>query len=422
MSDTAVRMEHVFKKFRKGEMYDSLRDLISEGARRVFRRGQPAMSDREFWALQDVSFEVGRGEAFGIIGPNGAGKSTMLKLLSRVMQPTRGSFHVNGRLSALIELSAGFHNDLTGRENIYLHGTILGMTRREIASKLDEIVDFSGLEEFIDTPVKRYSSGMCARLGFAVAAHVNPDVLIVDEVLSVGDAHFQGKCVDRMREVIRNGATVLFVSHNMGLVAEFCSRSLLLDAGQVLTVGPTSEVISFYMNRLHQRHITEQRGPVVISNVCVRDEAGPRDRFMSGERAWIDIEVAVHKRCSSAAVGVSLCDEKHTLVFVTTTELLGHPRVNLNPGDVLRCTFELQLNYARGILYAKVTVGRFAVKFEVYDEWEAATAIHVSSPEVFFGPVNCFPKIVACEVHRNAASLPDASIVAAHAGAHLATL
>jgi lipopolysaccharide transport system ATP-binding protein len=294
------------------------------------------------------------------------------------------------------------------------------MTKREIASKLDEIVDFSGLEEFIDTPVKRYSSGMCARLGFAVAAHVNPDVLIVDEVLSVGDAHFQGKCVDRMREVIRNGATVLFVSHNMGLVAEFCSRSLLLDAGQVLTVGPTSDVISYYMNRLHQRRVTDQRGPMVISSVCIRDEAGPRDRFASGEKAWIDIDVAVHRPCSSSAVAVSLWDEKHTLVFVTTTELLGHPRVSVNPGDVLRCTFELQLNYARGILFAKVTAGRFAVKFEVYDEWEAAAAIHVSSPEVFFGPVNCFPKLVTHAIQPATDPLRDPVSVATHDGSQLA--
>src|SRR5208337_3281171 len=183
MSDVALRMENVYKKFRKGEVYNSLRDLLPALTGRMFRQQELLESDkREFWALHDLSFEVKRGESFGIIGPNGAGKSTILKILSRIMKPTKGSMLVNGRLSALIEVSAGFHQDLTGRENIYLNGTILGMTRREIDSKIDQIIDFSGIEEFIDTPVKRYSSGMYARLGFSVAAHVNPDVLIVDEV------------------------------------------------------------------------------------------------------------------------------------------------------------------------------------------------------------------------------------------------
>src|ERR1700685_1883293 len=203
MSDVALRMEHVYKKFRRGEVYNSLRDLLPALTGKMFRRQELSETDKqEFWALQDISFEVKRGEAFGIIGHNGAGKSTALKILSRIMKPTKGHMVVNGRLSALIEVTAGFHQDLTGRENIYLHGTILGMTKREIVSTFDQIVAFSGLEEFIDTPVKRYSSGMYARLGFSVAAHVNPDVLIVDEVLSVGDNLFQQKCIERMQEVI----------------------------------------------------------------------------------------------------------------------------------------------------------------------------------------------------------------------------
>src|SRR5271168_4366066 len=220
-------MEHIYKKFRKGEMYDSLRDLIPALTGKLFRRQELGENDqRDFWALQDISFEVNRGEAFGIIGHNGAGKSTILKILSRIMKPTKGRMIVNGRLSALIEVTAGFHQDLTGRENIFLHGTILGMSKREIRSKLDQIIAFSGLEEFIDTPVKRYSSGMYARLGFSVAAHVDPEVLIVDEVLSVGDYLFQAKCVGRMKEMIRNGSTVLFVSHNLHDISEFCDRCL----------------------------------------------------------------------------------------------------------------------------------------------------------------------------------------------------
>src|SRR5215469_4271091 len=245
MSDVALRMEHVYKKFRRGESFNSLRDLIPTLTGRMFQHQELSQNEkREFWALKDISFEVKRGEALGIIGHNGAGKSTILKILSRIMKPTKGEMMVNGRLSALIEVSAGFHQDLTGRENIFLNGTILGMTRREIESKLDQIIAFSGLEEFIDTPVKRYSSGMYARLGFSVAAHVDPDVLIVDEVLSVGDYVFQQQCLKRINEVISGGAAVLFVSHNLKSVAQFCQRSLLLDHGQMVTIGPTQEVIA----------------------------------------------------------------------------------------------------------------------------------------------------------------------------------
>src|SRR5215469_3647676 len=292
MSDIALRMEHVYKKFRRGETFNSLRDLIPALTGRMFR--QPELNEkdkREFWALQDISFEVKRGEAFGIIGHNGAGKSTILKLLSRIMRPTKGNMAVTGRLSALIEISAGFHQALTGRENIFLNGTILGMTRREIESKLDQIIAFSGLEEFIDTPVKRYSSGMYARLGFSVAAHVDPDVLIVDEVLSVGDYVFQHKCMERMREVIGAGATVLFVSHSLKSIAAFCKRSLLLEHGQAVEIGPTHEVISSYLNRSRDQHLkSAESKSVVISKVTVRNASRECLGFHSGEKAWIDIE------------------------------------------------------------------------------------------------------------------------------------
>lgn len=202
MPDIAFEMEHVFKKFRKGEIYNSLREYIPVLTRKILKRStESPLSKTEFWALQDISFHVNKGEALGIIGHNGAGKSTMLKMLCNVMKPTLGYMKVNGTLSALIEVGAGFHGDLTGRENIYLNGTIMGMKKREIEKKFDEIIEFSGLEEFIDTPVKRYSSGMYARLGFAVAAHVDPEILIVDEVLSVGDYSFQNKCAEKMKSV-----------------------------------------------------------------------------------------------------------------------------------------------------------------------------------------------------------------------------
>ena len=244
--------------------------------------------------MQDISFEVKRGEALGIIGRNGAGKSTALKILSRIMRPTQGRMIVKGRLSALIEVTAGFHPDLTGMENIFLHGTILGMTKREIQSKLDQIIAFSGIEEFIDTPVKRYSSGMYARLGFSVAAHVDPEVLVVDEVLSVGDFVFQQRCMDRIRAVVRSGTTVLFVSHNLKAVTEICQRAMLLERGKVLAIDETDAVARKYLSLGAKSEIPEENKAVYISNVRVRDRDGEQSTFESGQR-WADVEVTARE-------------------------------------------------------------------------------------------------------------------------------
>ena len=244
MSEIALEFDAVWKKFQRGEIHDSLRDLLPALTSVLFsRNGHGELHEREFWALQDVSFQIRRGEAWGIIGANGAGKSTILKLLSNVLKPTKGKINVHGKMSALIEVGAGFHPDLTGRENVYLNGCILGMKRQEIARKFDEIVEFAGISEFIDTPVKRYSSGMYARLGFAVAAHVDPDILLVDEVLSVGDMEFQKKCLDRMHRLVAGGTTVIFVSHNLQAVQMLCSSALLLKTGKAAAIGKTAEVI-----------------------------------------------------------------------------------------------------------------------------------------------------------------------------------
>jgi len=399
MSDVALRMEHVYKKFRKGETFNSLRDLIPALTGRMFRQAELSEKDRrEFWALRDISFEVKRGEALGIIGHNGAGKSTILKIFSRIMKPTKGEMMVNGRLSALIEVSAGFHQDLTGRENIFLNGTILGMTKREIESKLDQIIAFSGIEEFIDTPVKRYSSGMYARLGFSVAAHIDPDVLIVDEVLSVGDYVFQRKCLDRMREVISNGAAVLFVSHNLKSVAEFCHRGLLLERGRMVTIGPTQEVISSYLDRSRNDHLkaTDSKS-VVISKVTVRNGAGECLRFKSGEKAWIDIELTAYKRCSKLSVSLYVTDEQYQSIFDTSTERLGHGNFSLEAGEVFTCTFELILNLTNGIFHPSILVYRYDTQTE-YDRWAPATAIYVRPDEDVRGGAHLFPKVTRQEV------------------------
>ncbi|MHB9036640.1 MAG: ABC transporter ATP-binding protein [Armatimonadota bacterium] len=234
-----ISVENVSKKFM---LAHGRPKNLADAARGVFSRAKR----EEFWALNDVSFEVENGEAIGIIGHNGAGKSTMLKLLTQIMQPTSGHIRTRGRVSALIEVGAGFHLEMTGRENIYLNGSILGMTRREIDRKFDEIVAFAELEKFIDTPVKRYSSGMYARLGFAVAAHVDPEILIVDEVLSVGDWLFQKKCLSRMEQVTSGGCTVLYVSHNLNTVRQLCTKAIVLEGGVKTFHGDVSEAIAHY--------------------------------------------------------------------------------------------------------------------------------------------------------------------------------
>jgi lipopolysaccharide transport system ATP-binding protein len=219
----------------------------------------------EFWALRDVSFEVQRGEALGIIGCNGAGKSTALKLLSRVSTPTHGEILINGRLSALIEVGSGFHPELTGRENIYLSGSIHGMRRREITAKLDSIVDFSEIKDFIDTPVKRYSSGMYLRLGFAIAAHLDPDILVLDEVLAVGDASFQSKCLERIRHLRNAGTTIIFVSHHLEAVQLLCDRVLLLQGGRMVANGPAQEIIELYTTTASAPPLSQTNDPLCLS-------------------------------------------------------------------------------------------------------------------------------------------------------------
>lgn len=398
MSDVALQMEHVYKMFRKGEVFNSLRDLIPALTGRMFNRQELNRADRrEFWALQDLSFEVRRGEAFGIVGHNGAGKSTALKILSRIMKPTKGRIVVNGRLSALIEVTAGFHQDLTGRENIFLHGTIMGMNKREIKSKLDQIIAFSGLEEFIDTPVKRYSSGMYARLGFSVAAHVNPDVMIVDEVLSVGDYVFQQRCVQRMKEIIRGGSAVVFVSHNLKSVAEFCRNCVLLEHGRAIVQGEADTVIADYMRRQTIARQANQSSDVQITKVTVRNREGECLRFESGQQGWVDIELCARKPCRKLSVSLYLSNSEGELIFNASLARLGYADFDLNPGQVFRCTFELQLNLAVGTFHVGSLVYRYDNETE-HDRWLQAATIFVSSPQDVRGFVNCFPKVLKQEI------------------------
>jgi lipopolysaccharide transport system ATP-binding protein len=246
---TAIAAERLSKRYRIGELqsaYGTLRDSLASGTRRVLRREHRPHSE-ELWALRDVSFDVPEGQVLGVVGRNGAGKSTLLKILTRITTPTEGRATIRGAVGSLLEVGTGFHPELTGRENVFLNGAVLGMKRREIARKFDEIVDFSGVHAFIDTPVKRYSSGMSVRLAFAVAAHLEPEILLVDEVLAVGDAEFQRRCLGRMEELSDSGRTVLFVSHQMQAVSSLCDRALLLEKGTIVEDGPASEVVAHYL-------------------------------------------------------------------------------------------------------------------------------------------------------------------------------
>ncbi|HDL07880.1 MAG TPA: ABC transporter ATP-binding protein, partial [Desulfobacteraceae bacterium] len=271
-TDIAIKVENISKRYRIGikeDMHDSIGGAIFDFIKSPLKNYKKYRSLYKFddnisdpnlkksdnssdilWALKDVSFNVKRGEVLGIIGRNGAGKSTLLKILSRITDPTSGSAEIRGKVSSLLEVGTGFHPELTGRENIYLNGTILGMRKREVEKKFDEIVDFSGISKFIDTPVKRYSSGMKVRLAFAVAAHLEPEILIIDEVLAVGDAEFQKKCLGKMQDHTQEGRTVLFVSHNMGAVIDLCPRSIILKNGQIVAKGPSKKMVEQYLSTL----------------------------------------------------------------------------------------------------------------------------------------------------------------------------
>jgi lipopolysaccharide transport system ATP-binding protein len=258
-SDTVIRAEGLGKKYiighQSADRINTFRDLIMQNVKNFVRSAKDMAQGKaivagdeleEFWALKEVNFEINRGDVVGIIGRNGAGKSTLLKVLSRITEPTEGRVEVKGRVASLLEVGTGFHPELSGRENIYLNGAILGMSHAEITRKFDEIVDFSGVEKFLDTPVKRYSSGMYVRLAFAVAAHLEPEILVIDEVLAVGDTEFQKKCLGKMQDVAGQGRTVLFVSHNMAAVQNICSTSFILDRGSVCFSGKSPDAIAFY--------------------------------------------------------------------------------------------------------------------------------------------------------------------------------
>lgn len=333
MADVAVRAVQLGKIYRLGERqsYQTVRDVLAAAARSPLRRlsrrpgAAPTSADQWVWALEDVSFELREGEALGIIGRNGAGKSTLLKILSRITEPTTGHAVISGRVGALLEVGTGFHPELTGRENITLNGAILGMRRAEIDRKFDDIVTFAGVERFIDTPVKRYSTGMHARLAFAVAAHLEPDILIVDEVLAVGDAAFQKRCMGKMGDAARSGRTVLFVSHNMGAIESLCSRAIWLDGGRSIADGAPSEVISRYLGTclsVLNEHVWPEpdlapgNDRVRIRRAQVRCERGdPEDQISVSTPFVIEFEYWNMREGARLNLSLHVYNEQGVIVF-----------------------------------------------------------------------------------------------------------
>lgn len=332
MTDPVLRLDGVGKYYRLGGMqpYQTLRDSVANIFR---RRRQVQEKNKGFWALRDISFELKQGEVLGIVGRNGAGKSTLLKLLSRITTPDEGRINVRGRIGSLLEVGTGFHPELTGRENVFMNGVLLGMSHREVARKFDEIVAFSGIEEFLDTPVKRYSSGMRVRLGFAVAAHLDPEILVIDEVLAVGDAEFQRKCLGRMNAVASEGRTVLFVSHQMEAIQSLCTRAIWLQSGEIKMDGMASEVVSNYLasstkiavSEIGSREDRTGKGNVRIVALTISDEVGRPPS--TGRVARITFSLASEKPAKESLMArFAIRDSMDRVITLLTNE---------SPGQVL---------------------------------------------------------------------------------------
>jgi lipopolysaccharide transport system ATP-binding protein len=416
MKEFAIRVEDLGKRYRIGtapERYKTLRDTIAAGVNapiRRLRRGRAVTSTSNeagsIWALRDISFEVQRGQVLGIVGRNGAGKSTLLKILSRVTEPTEGSAEIHGRVGSLLEVGTGFHPELTGRENIYLNGAILGMKRLEIDRKFDEIVAFSEVEQFIDTPVKRYSSGMYLRLAFAVAAHLEPEILVVDEVLAVGDAEFQRKCMGKMTDVAQAGRTVLFVSHNMSAVLRLTEETMVLENGHLVYSAPTPQAVDYYMaagfsgsgERIWtSAEIPSEAAPFTPIALRLRDRnSHVVDTLRSTEPFTVEIEYRLDQSITGLRVGIYLLTMRGEYVF--TSFDLDDPQRFEQQGVrsaghyTSSCTIPANtLNEGRYIL--AVNASSFRIKRYFWDDHTLAFTIDATGapgkhwPEPRMGPV-----------------------------------
>jgi lipopolysaccharide transport system ATP-binding protein len=349
MADGRIIFDGVWKGFQRGERHATLRDLLPAAAKKMFRSPSNASSEKEFWAVQELSFDVGSGDALAIIGPNGAGKSTSLKLATKIMRPDRGRIQIRGRVGALIEIAAGFHPDLTGRENIFLQGAVMGMKRRDIHRRLDEIIAFAGVEKFVDTPVKRYSSGMNARLGFSIAAHLEPDVLLIDEVLSVGDMAFQQRCIERMLQFRRDGVPIVFVSHNLQAVSMLCNQAIYLH-GRVLKQGAADDVLKVYVEQSHTSTIAQSAGAVRIEHVeLLGADRGDRAGLAPATPLLLRVTYRVMEPTADITLGFLVHRSTDMLVVHDANYTPAELGIrNLTAGQVFRVEYDFLANLTRG--------------------------------------------------------------------------
>ena len=403
----SIQFEKVSKRYRIGRGLSNLREMLSG-----LWNSEP---EKIYQAVKEVSFELRPGEALGIIGPNGAGKTTILKLLSKVTQPTSGQIRVNGRLSALIELGAGFHSDLSGRENIYLNGAILGMRKAEIRARFDEIIDFAGIGQFLDTPVKRYSSGMYARLGFAIAAHVDPEVLLVDEVLAVGDYAFQQKCHARMDQLRTKGTSLILVAHNMEAIRRVCNRGLVMYRGENIFQGSSAEAVIAYSEALRRaaREITVKKVPVEgglservmtfdaeVENVYLQDVSGqPVTVLQSGAIGLAVVDVYFHKDVQHPIFSLTIRTPDGRIIYDTTTRWMNIQTPNFVAGE--RCQVEFTLNLS--VLEGEYELGVDIVASDFshyYDRLERAMGFWVKSSNGAKGLVDLEAKVTIKKVDQ----------------------
>ncbi len=395
-SDIAIRAEGLGKAYKiahraGGRTYRTLREDLIGILRAPFARASGANTKETIWALKDVSFTVKPGEALGIIGRNGAGKSTLLKILSRITRPTTGEADIYGRVGSLLEVGTGFHPELTGRENIFLSGAVLGMTRAEIQTRFDEIVEFSGIEKFIDTPVKRYSSGMYTRLAFSVAAHLETEILLIDEVLAVGDAAFQKKCLGKMSDVAGQGRTVLFVSHNMAAVQGLCQRGIVLHYGQACFVGNQADAIDYYTQSiiskesvisLQNRKDRKGSGEIHVVGVEFRDLEG---QILDFVRSGQDIDIFLHYEAQTKrdvrniGAGVNVYTSTGIPVFYQNTRVMGIEFDSAPPMGTIVCRIE-RLPLTPGIYEIRVLI---KVNDQRVDDIDNAAQLHVIEGDYF---------------------------------------
>jgi len=377
--DIAIKISGLGKRYTIGareERYDTLRDRIAAAASRPFRRLAPGglAASTTIWALRDVTHEIRRGEVVGVIGGNGAGKSTLLKILSRITTPTEGEVEIHGRVGSLLEVGTGFHPDLTGRENIFLNGAILGMRKAEIERKFDDIVRFAEIDEFIDTPVKHYSSGMYVRLGFAVAAQMEPEILIVDEVLAVGDIHFQRKCLGKLDDVARSGRTVLFVSHNMAAIQRLCTSALLLQHGKLIRVGDVRSTVAAYLGGEARGGFAAaaRSGDAQILSADLEDATGaPLENPACGEPIVCRIRFTLPQRSPGVRIGIGVLSCDGVPIFTTNTADAGFPCPS-GPGD-----FEARMTIPADTLLA----GDFHLALCL---WNPGTILDLQEPALSF--------------------------------------